>query len=485
MNIAISLSKNPYFGDVLEQGDPSNFIQNYTYDLLHKLKGIDMIVVANMEGKRFAHPKIDRLGHYFVGGDEKRVIETGESYVSEAVGTLGPSLRAFAPIFNSKGEQVGFVMVGTLLEEIAALQKSSIRTIMFYSAGGLILGLIGSIFFSNNIKKTLLGLEPEHISRLYIEKNSMLQAIEEGIIAIDQDKKITMVNQSAVSILGLEEDPTGEEIYRIFPNNGLEDVLETGISIKEKEMVLNGINIVINIMPMIHKGEIIGAIASFKDKTELTRLAEELTGFHEIVQTLRANTHEFLNKLHVILGLVQIGNIEELKKYILNIKGSQEDLMVSIMKKVNDPVIAGIILGKISRAKELGIAFQVNTYSPIQPIEDKDRITSLVIILGNLIENAFEATRENMADKKVYLSINEWDKEIEIIVSDNGIGIDSKDLDKIFERGYSTKSKRRGIGLALVKEKVDRLGGNISVESSVGKGTIFRIVIPKEERINV
>lgn len=487
MNTALSISNYPYFGDILEQGDPSGFIQDYTYEQLKALKDIDMIVVANMEGKRFAHPKVDRLGRYFVGGDEEKVIETGESYISEAVGTLGPSLRAFAPISNSKGKQVGFIMVGTLVEEIIALQKDALKTIVLYSTGGLILGLIGAIFFSSNIKKTLLGLEPHQISRLYIEKNGMLQAIQEGIISIDQDKRITMINDSAKSILGIEgENPIGEKIFDMFPNSGLEEVLETGIPLKEKEKDLYGINIVMNIVPIINKGETIGVIASFRDKTELTRLAEEITGFNEVVQTLRANSHEFLNKLHVILGLVRVGDIEEIKRYILDIKDTREQLLVSVMKKINDPVLAGIVLGKISRAKELGINFHINSTSPIQAIDDKDKATALVIIIGNLIENAFEATvKENKDNKRVSLSIDELEDKIEIIINDNGLGIEEEYIEKIFDRGYSTKSENRGIGLALVKEKVEKLYGVIKVSSSVGEGTTFKVIIPKEEGRNV
>jgi len=482
MNVAHSISNYPYFGDILEQGDPSGFIQCYTYEQIKALKDIDMVVVANMEGKRFAHPKVDRLGHYFVGGDEKRVIETGESYVSEAVGTLGPSLRAFAPIHNSNGEQVGFIMVGTLIEEIIALQKDALKTIGLYSAAGLILGLIGAILFSSNIKRTLLGLEPHQISRLYIEKNSMLQAIQEGIISIDKDKRITMINDSAKSILGIEgENPIGKKISDMFPNSGLEEVLETGIPLKEKEKDLYGINIVMNIVPIINKGETIGAIASFRDKTELTRLAEEITGFNEVVQTLRANSHEFLNKLHVILGLIRVGDLEEVKRYILSTKDTQEQLLVSVMKKICDPVLAGIVLGKISRAKELGINFDISSTSPIQAIDDRDRATALVIIIGNLIENAFEATsKAKKDDKRVALSIDELEDKIVIIVHDSGLGIEEENMERIFERGYSTKAKNRGIGLALVKEKVDNLYGEISVSSSVGEGTTFKVIIPRE-----
>lgn len=170
LNMAINIGKSPYLGDILEEGDPEGLIQNYTFNLLKDMQDIDMFVVANMEGKRFSHPKADRLGGYFVGGDEKRVIENGDNYVSIEMGTLGKSLRAFAPVVNSKGEQVGFIMVGTLVDGIERTQRVTLVNLLIYSLGGLILGVIGAYFLSGNIKQSLLGLEPHQISMMYTER---------------------------------------------------------------------------------------------------------------------------------------------------------------------------------------------------------------------------------------------------------------------------------------------------------------------------
>lgn len=482
MNTAINIGNAPYFGDLLDSGDPDGIIQDYTYKLLGVVEDIDMIVVANMEGIRFAHPNIERLGHQFVGGDERRVVDTGESYISEATGTLGRSLRAFAPIKNSKGEQVGFIMVGTLVEGVIADQNKALNYIVLYSMGGLVLGILGSIVLTYNIKKSLLGLEPYQISRLYTEKDSMLEAIQEGIISIDHNKEITMINDAAREILGIEDKyPIGRKIYEMFPDSGLEEVLETGISEIEKEEEMNGINIVINIVPIIHKKKIIGAMATFRDKTEVTRLAEEITGFNEIVQALRANSHEFLNKLHVVLGLIQIGELDQAKKYILGIKEQQEQIITSVMKKIKDPVIAGLILGKFSRAKELGVSFELEQSSFLDKLKDKNKNTALVTILGNFIENGLEATaKDSKNEKKVILSLHENEKNIEIEVQDTGIGIEDADMNRIFDRGFSTNTDSRGIGLSLVKEKVESLCGEIIIDSVLGEGTNIKAIIPKE-----
>ena len=486
LNMAINIGKSPYLGDILEEGDPEGLIQNYTFNLLKDMQDIDMFVVANMEGKRFSHPKADRLGGYFVGGDEKRVIENGDNYVSIEMGTLGKSLRAFAPVVNSKGEQVGFIMVGTLVDGIERTQRVTLVNLLIYSLGGLILGVIGAYFLSGNIKQSLLGLEPHQISMMYTERNSMLEALQEGIIAIGKDRKITMINESACRILGIpNKNSTGQLIYNVFPNNDLEEVLNSGIARLGVENNLNGVLVVTNTVPIIDKGEVIGAIASFRDKTELVQLGEELTGFREVLESLRASSHEHQNKLHVILGLIQIGQIDLAKEYILESTDEQQKLVIKLMKEINNPVITGLLISKISRAKELGVELKFNRLSKLDTNNDRGKDIALVIILGNLIENALEASaRSNKAYKEVVLLIEDVEASKRIVVWDNGPGIEKANMKLIFNQGFSTNSKGRGYGLKLVKDKVASLSGRISVKSELGIGTKFEVVFPKEELLN-
>lgn len=483
MNTAITISKMPNFSDLLESEDPDGIIQEFVNQQVELIEEQDMIVVANMEGKRYGHPNMERLGQYFVGGDERRVIETGESYISKATGTLGPSLRAFAPVVNPNGQQIGFVMVGTLLEEIKAIQSETVLAIYVVAAIVLSLGILGTFILTDDIKKSLLGLEPDQIRQLYTEKDSMLRAIQEGIISIDENKVITMINDSAKAILELEDkDIIGRRIDHVFPNSGLEDVLASGKSQISENRYINGINIMVNIVPILNNGKIVGVIASFRDKTEVTMLAEEITGFKEIVETLRANSHEFLNKLHVILGLIQIGEIEEAKTYIIGIKESKEQITSSLMENFKDPILIGLFLGKKSRANELDISFDIIIDSNLKKYKGEKNSMELVTVLGNIIENAFEATINNKDEKRVTLTINDLNDHLEFIVEDNGLGIKKEDLDKIFLKGYSSNnSKTRGIGLSLVEEKVQRLEGEISLNSTLNIGTIFKLVIPKED----
>lgn len=484
MNTAINVANAPYLGDALSQGDPYRIIQDYADKVLDSLDDISMIVVADMTGVRYAHPNKKRLGEYFVGGDEKRVIETGEAYISEATGTLGHSLRAFAPVYDSKGEQAGFVMVGTLTQGITNNQYRAAKKIFLYAIGGLILGIIGAIKVASDIKKSLLGLEPYQISRLYKEKNAMLQTIQDGIIAIDDKSRITTINEAALRILDIkDENVLGKEMKEVFPNNSLERVLVTGIEEVDKDRELNGIHIVTNTLPIVYEEKIIGVISTFRDKTEVTRLAEEITGVNQIVEALRANTHEFMNKLHVILGLIQIGELDEAKKQIVDIRERQQNITSLVMNKIKDPVISALILGKHSRGRELGVDIVLDEGSSLNKSHGKVHSNVLVTILGNFIENALEAITEDNKDEKVVIIRTEEDeKNIKIEVKDNGIGIDEKNLQKIFEYGYTTKATGNGIGLFLVKERVESQGGEMKVISKLGQGTKISVLIPKEDK---
>lgn len=484
MNTAINVANAPFIGDILREGDPEGIIQNYTDKVLDSLKDINMIVVADMYGLRYAHPNKARLGQYFVGGDEKRVIETGHKYISEATGTLGHSLRAFVPIHDSNEEQVGFVMVGTLTDGIIDDQYIAAKNMVFYAIGGLSLGVIGAILLATDIKESLLGLEPYEITRLYNEKNAMLEAIQEGIIAIDHNSRITTINDSALKILGVDDgNVVGMEIGKVFPNNSLERVLATGETEIEKERVLNGINVVINTIPIVYEGNTIGVISTFRDRTEVTRLAEEITGVNQIVDALRANTHEFMNKLHVILGLIQTGKLDQAKKQIVDIREQQQNITSLVMDKIKDPVVSALIIGKYSRGEELGIELILDEESNIEKNHGKIHSNVLTTILGNFIENALESIIEDEKDnKRILLRLNENRESIKIEVEDTGKGISEEDLHRIFEYGYSTKSSGRGIGLSLVKERVENYSGRIDVESILGQGTKIVAWIPKEDK---
>ncbi|MDF2636943.1 MAG: signal transduction histidine kinase regulating citrate/malate metabolism [Pelosinus sp.] len=484
MNVAQIIATTPVVVNSLSNKAKDDVLQNFVERILENTSKVEIIVVADMKGIRHAHPNRDRIGKRFVGGDDHNVLKNGDTYISEATGTLGRAIRAFVPVYDQKGDQVGFVMAGTLTQTVQHVKKQSMVIVFFSSLVGLSIGTAGAFLLSRNIKKKLLGLEPEEILKLYIEKKGMLDAIHEGIIAIDEHSNITLVNDSAIKLLQIkEENIMGRNILDIFPTSRLPEVLETGIAEYDREQALNDTIIITNRIPIVDGDKFVGVIATFRDKTMVTKLAEEVTGIKQIVDALRANTHEFMNKMHVILGLIQVGELEEAKRYIISETERQQQIISLVMNKIKDPTVAGLILGKFSRAKELGIGMKIDLESTLEKKMGRIHSSTLVMIIGNLLENAMDAVKQSdKVEKMVKLKLKESEEQIVIEVKDNGIGIRKEDLSFIFNRGFTTKESSRGVGLALVKEAIDSLGGQIEVSSIYGQETKFKVNIPKGER---
>ncbi len=452
-------------------------IQTYTNRIL-KNTGVQFIVVMDMNGIRKSHPNPQKIGHHFIGGDEGPALK-GKEHVSLAEGTLGISMRVFVPVFSETGEQLGAVAVGISADNVKERVKES-RHIIYIGVGvGVLVGIIGAILLARHIKKSLFGLEPHRIAKILEERNTMLQSVKEGIIAVDKEANVTLINNEAKRLFkksGLEEDFIGKDVELYMPNSRIKEVLQTGEIQLNEEQNIYGITIVTNRVPLYVKGEIVGAIATFRDKTEIRKLAEELTGIRLYAGALRAQSHEFMNKMHVVLGLTHMKQYEELQKYISGMVSEHQYEIGGVMKRIKSPVFAGFLLGKLSYAREKNIKLIISEDSYMPEMDDESITHELITIVGNLIDNALEAVT-NCEKKQVEVEIQYGDT-LTITVQDTGKGI-QEEIGVLFTKGYSTKGDNRGYGLYLVKESIQRINGEIHMHSLVGKGTTITIEIPK------
>ncbi len=444
--------------------------------------GVEYIVVLDMEGVRYSHPVEERIGKKFTDADLGPALANNE-YISNAEGVLGPSVRAFVPIKVDDGQrQVGVVVVGILTPTIVTLLRS-IQIQLYYSmAAGLLIGLLGSLYLARKIKSAMFSLEPEEIARLLEERIAVIQAMNEGVIAIDTECRITIANDEAVRIIGRPGDEIiGRHVREIIPNSRLPEVLETGKPQLNQEMILNETIILANRVPIKFKGEIIGAVSTFQDKTEVNRLAEELTGVKSFVEALRVQNHEHLNKLHTIAGLIQLGQHQQALDFIFNVTEEQQEITRILTKNIYNSSIAGLLLGKYMRAKELKVDFVIDRRTRLRELPLPLKTGDLVLIIGNLIENAFDAVRLLGPERrKVYFYMNDSDDFLEIIVKDLGPGIPEEIREIVFEQGFTTKgSPNRGLGLYLVKRCLILSGGTISIDCPQEGGTNLFIKIPK------
>ncbi len=484
LNVAETVAAIPEIREAFRQPEPSRIIQPIAERVRIKT-GAQFVVVGNREGVRYSHPIPDRIGKGMVGGDNQPVL-AGHSIISEADGSLGRSLRGKAPILDDQGKVIGIVSVGFLIEDIEQEAIPSRQKIILIGAVTLLVGIIGAMLIAYSVKRSIFGLEPKEISRLYQEKEAILESIREGILAINTQGIITMANQTALKIIGCSEeaDITGKSILDIIPNSRLLEVTRSGKAEYDQEMVIGDNVVVVNRLPILdHKSRIIGAVSSFRNKSELYRLTEEVTQVRKYAEALRAQTHEFSNKLYMISGLIQLESYQEAVEIITQESNVQQNLIQFIMKEIPDPMIGGLLIGKFNRANELKVSLTIDRESTFRDIPKHLDRNSLVTIIGNLLDNAMDAVLESdSSEKQVTAFFTDLGDDLIIEIEDNGIGIRDEDADKIFELGYSTKGQHdRGYGLALVKQAVTQLQGYVTFSrSSTGMGgTLFTAVIPK------
>lgn len=482
MTVARMMAHSPIIINGLQQKDAELEIEPYTNQMT-KATHVEFIVVLDMNGIRKSHPNPAKIGKHFVGGDEGPVLH-GHEHISTAKGTLGYSLRAFSPVYASDGHQIGAVAVGISLNKVKNNIKTNQNVIYIAAIFGLLIGTIGAIILARKIKKSMFGLEPVEIGKLLEERSAMLQSTKEGILAIDQDARITLINNEALRLLneaGIKDNPIGKVVNDVIPQSTLKKVLVTGQPRLNQEIDLSGMTLIANQLPITVSDKRVGAITTFRNKTEINQLAEELTGVKLYAEALRAQSHEFMNKLHVILGLVQLEKYEKLTDYIDQISDHLQNEVGYISSKIKDPALAGFILGKMSYARELGADLNFAGEGVLPEPRLPETTHELITILGNLIDNALDALK-NQENKTVSVHFNYEGQALHIEVADNGPGIEKSVVNTIFLKGFSTKGKDRGIGLYLVKHSLDRLNGQLAFSTEGGKGTRFSLIIPYEVR---
>lgn len=332
---------------------------------------------------------------------------------------------------------------------------------------------------ARNIKRQMFALEPHEIAQLVVERTEAFNAMHEGIIAIDKFERITIFNHKAKEMLAIKGDVIGKHIRDVLPDTYLPEILILDRPVLNKELNIQNRAILSTRVPIRVEGSTVGAIAIFQDRTQVKRLAEELTGVKAFVSALRVQNHEHMNKLHTIAGLIQLGNREKALEYVFQVSEEQEELTRFLTKSIQDDSVSGLLLSKVSRGKELGVDVTIDRHSYLRAFPPYMDHHDFVLVIGNLIENAFDSFKQPGEDNQIYVSIQQTGDVLSILVEDNGEGIKEEDQPSVFQHGYSTKADTgRGIGLYLIKEIVEKGNGDIQMESIAGEGTTFQLVFP-------
>jgi CitB family two-component system sensor histidine kinase MalK len=390
--------------------------------------------------------------------------------------------RAFGYVKDDNNNVVGYVVTGYSDD---VLKNSAIDSIIFLlamTAFGLAAGIFGAIYLARKVKDILFGLEPEAIAAMLQERNIILDSVREGVITIDEKGIITLVNIEAetllkdANVLGTDE-LVGRHIKDAMKNVEFERVLYQGKIITNAGVKIGDTLFIITSVPLKLDERIIGAVFTFRKKSVVEELANQLTGFKNYSTALRAQTHEFMNKMHVIMGLIDMEAYDELKEFTKEVAYNRQSEVSYVVTRLRDITLAGFVLGKISRSRELDIDFSLSEESEIHNDLEVPSVHDLVLIVGNIVENAFDALTNYDGERIVSLSILDFDKEIVITVEDSGPGINNKIINNLYERGVSSKGKGHGYGLYLVKQCVENLQGTIDIEST-DEGTTFTVRLP-------
>lgn len=492
LGIASFLAESPYVIEMIENGTDEESQERYR--TLTTLIGAAFIVVGNSEGVRLVHPLDERIGKPMKGGDNDRALIDGESYVSFAKGSLGYSVRGKSAVFNAQGEIIGVVSVGYLIDRLQDRIEPFLIYLILMAFAVVAANAVVSSYASRRFQRAILGFEPEEIGRLYVELDVTLETLKEGILTIDDKGKLRSINKSACQILGLNKETSiNQPLSEVLPDSDLQTVLQTARTDHDINLYLNKKRLIANRSPIIVDGKVVGAVSSFRLRDDLTELTEQLAKTKEYAEMLRSQTHEHRNKLNTISGMVQMGELDAVQNLIGQETEHYQALIEFLRETVKEPLIAGMLLGKTERARELGLRLVVEQGSRLEPLPARINPEDLVTILGNLIDNAFDATREAITKETLFaphrrsieVSISDFGNEVILEVIDQGCGLpEDMSVESLVRRGVSSKDKAtRGVGLYLINELAIRYHGELEMVNNKEHGARMTVYLPKEEQI--
>ena len=439
---------------------------NMKIEDLRQLVGADFIVVGDENALRIVHPDEDKIGKKMVGGDSQAALK-GERYISVAHGSLGESIRGKVPVYASNNEIVGVVSVGFLVQSIDPLILSRSSEILIWGLILVGLSILAAIYIGQRVRNAIFGLQPDEIARLFSEQDAILNTVRSGIIALDPDGKVRKLNQRACEIL---DKPTSIINQNLSLNDLLPEHAEFLLRNQRRKIVGFELfaadkRLILSRFSLQVQGQADGILLSMRPSDELEYLSQQLTKVQAFAELLRVQTHDYSNKLNLIGALVQMGKNEQAIEIIgQESQGSQAQIH-NLLERIQDPVLAGLLVGKYHKARELNVALELNPDSLLGVIARKDMLERVVSILGNLIDNAIEAAirSSNSRSAKVRVTVDETSQTLLFDVEDTGFGLGSD----------------HGIGLYLVKTNLDSCGGTLEIGESDLLGARLSVYIPK------
>ncbi len=487
------IASMPEVISMLENGYPSNIAKEDIDSLSANIPDISVVVIYDNNGLRFYHTDRLKTGETFVDGDETMILQGSEPYITTGYGTKGAQRRAFHAVKRKDGKIIGFVMASVFTAHISARH----RNILLVHIAIFFLMMLVSIplthAFIRFLRKSLMGFNPHELLNMYIRQDEVMNAIEEGLIATDTEGKILFSNIVARNLFhdGPEEGPPlmGKYFRELYPATNFDSVVSKGKSVHRQSCMIGGRSILMNEIPIQGKGKkpIQGMLVIMVDRTDMLAMSDELSGTRSMLDTLRAFNHEFLNKLHVILGYLQIGEIEQAIQFIINSNLVSSQSIRETADCIRVSRICALIIGKMMHAAELGIRLSLTPDSSCIESELILPQDAFITIIGNLLENAIEELNscQNCDNELKEITLGIYCRpDCNIITcEDTGGGISQELLEHIFEKGISSKGETRGTGLYLLHQIAEEYNGDIAIDTEKGEGSCFTLTFTRKENL--
>ena len=471
VSIATALADSPSTAAAIESGRATQVLQPVT-EAVRTNTDIAFITIMSSDGTRFTHTDPQQIGGHYLGTIEPAL--RGEIFTEVYTGTLGPSIRAIAPVHDGSGRVVGLVSAGITLQTLAQRWRDQWPTIAIVSVAALTVSFVGVWAIRRRLLRQTHGLRPDELRVMYEHHDAILHSVSEGLIVLDRCR-VVLVNDEARRLLGLPPGSVDEsdlpEFLRTY-NPGVRDEVHV-----TDERVL-----VVNRSPVGDAGLARDSeVVTVRDRTELQGALGELSSLQVLTDSLRSQAHEAANKLHTVITMVEMGRPEDAVKFATDELALSQRLVDRLSGDVAEPALVALLLGKTAQADERGIALTITEDTHLASDTENIPLTAqeMVTVLGNLVDNAMDACDRD--DPWVEVTVSQGDDELLIRVADSGPGMDAETFERSMQRGYSTKStgdgaEPHGLGLALVAQVVKRHDGTLTAD--VTYGSVVTVTVP-------
>ncbi|MFE7956704.1 ATP-binding protein [Streptomyces sp. NPDC057413] len=476
--VARSVADSPSVRSAIRSADPTAELQPYALRIMRDTD-VDFVTIMNPQGIRWTHPDPNQIGKRFLGNTAPAL--RGVTFTETYTGTLGPSVRAVTPVEDDDKRIVGLVSAGIRVEAISARVQDQVTALLGVAAGVLALGAIGTYVINARLRRHTHGMNATELSRMHAYHEAALHAVREGLLLLDGQYRVALINDGGRELLGVSGNVVGRPVAELeLPPPLLGALLASEPRVDEVHLTAERV-VVVNTSP-VSGGERRGTIVTLRDVTELQSLMGELDSERGFTQALRSQAHEAANRLHTVVSLIELGRAEEAVDFATAELELAQALTDQVVAAVSEPVLAALLLGKTAQANERGVELVVSDDSRLDDglLPPALSARDLVTVLGNLIDNAVDAA-QGRVPARVTVTAYADATDLVLRVADTGPGVDPEHAGLVFQRGFTTKPAGpggRGLGLALVHQTVHRHDGTLTVREAAGGGAEFEVRLP-------